>query len=268
MPKVKEIFTIMNEIAPPSLAEEWDSIGLQVGDPENKATGIMVALDASLGALCKAFDAGLNVLITHHPLLFKGISSINLSTYPGNIIKEAVRKEINIFSAHTNLDSASGGINDILADLLGLTESSPLIPSNSAENATTGIGRIGLLDKEKSLKEVASIVKEKLGLDKVKVLGDISRNILRISLCGGSGGSLISMAAEKGSDLFISGDISYHQAREAEELGIALIDAGHFSSERIGVTSLVKRIGRELGEKGITIPVEGFKGEEEPFALI
>jgi len=268
MPKIKDIFGIVNELAPSEYAEEWDSVGLQVGDPESEVTGIMVALDSSLEALKEMSDKDMNLLITHHPLLFSSIKSIDSNFPLGNIIKSAILRGITIFSAHTNLDSTGGGINDTLAAMLGIISLSPIEPVDNDANSHAGSGRIGRLSQETALEDLVPMIKEKLGAPYLRVCGDMKRVISGVALCGGSGGSLIGKATELGADLFISGDISYHQARQAEDIGICIIDAGHFSSEKAAIGGIVELIKIKLAERGIDIQVEEFKGEKEPFAVI
>lgn len=263
---IKDLFSIMEEIAPARYAADWDNVGLQIGNPHDGARGIMVALDTSLAAVKEAASKGFNLLVTHHPFLFSPVKTIDFSTPQGKIIKEAIGSGLTVFSAHTNLDSTEGGINDMLGDLLGLTETSPMEPFEG--NNSAGMGRVGSVKGEKNLGEFAALVKERFNVDSIKVLGNGDKKISRIALCGGSGGSLIRLASKLGAQLYISGDISYHQAREAEDMGLSIIDPGHFSSEKIVVEGLAKILREKLQIKKIDLPVAAFCGEKEPFVVV
>lgn len=268
MPKLNDIFSIMEEIAPPRYASDWDSIGLQTGDPFAEAKGIMIALDPSIDAVEEAAAKGLNLLITHHPLFFSEIKSIDLSKPIGKIVKAAIKLDVTIFSAHTNLDAARGGVSDMLADALGIKDLSPLQATKNADDELVGIGRIGTFTNRPSLADVVNSLKKQLGLDTVRVIGDMDKAIERVALCGGSGGSLIDDASQMKADLYISGDISYHRARDAEDLGLAIIDIGHFSSEKCLIDGLAKKLKEKIKPEQGSIPILAFGKEKEPFTIL
>lgn len=262
---LKDIFEIMEDMAPILLAEEWDNVGLQVGNPDDEARGVMVALDPSPEAVEEASGLGCNLLLTHHPLFISGITYIDTGSCLGGTIKSAIEKGVTIFAAHTNLDSAKGGINDILSDILDIEDAVPI--ESHSEMQSGGLGRIGALPGKTLLKDMVNTVKEKLGAETIRVLGDMDREVERVALCGGSGGNLIEPASKMGADLFISGDIRYHQARRAQELGIAVIDAGHFSTEKIATGVLAGNLEEKLARRGINVPVREFRREKEPFSV-
>ncbi len=266
MAAIKTAFDIIEEIAPSELAEEWDNIGLQIGAPGDELKGVMVALDATPEVVGSAAERGFNLLVTHHPLFFSGVKSIDTNAGMGKTVKAAILGGVTIFSAHTNLDSARGGINDMLAEMIGLKNTEPLMPADS--DKTAGLGRVGELEKTMRLDEVAQKLRERLNTPSLRMAGNMEDKIKRVALCSGSGGSMIDEAARHRADLFITGDIKYHDARQAEETGMSLIDAGHFATERIVVEQLSHLLKKRLSEKGIDIPVEGFQGEREPFTVI
>ncbi|MDT8317839.1 MAG: Nif3-like dinuclear metal center hexameric protein [bacterium] len=268
MTKLRDIFFIMEEIAPSRYASDWDSIGLQIGDPLIEAKGIMIALDPSVEAVNEAAAEGLNLLITHHPLLFTEIKSLDLSKQIGKIIKTAIKLDVAIFSAHTNLDATRGGVSDMLAELLHITELSPLQAAKNADDDLVGIGRIGTFKNRPSLSDVVNMLKERLNLDKVRVIGDMDRVIEKVALCGGSGGSLIEDASELKADLYISGDINYHRAKDALDLGLAIIDIGHFSSEKCLIEGLAKKLKEKIKPEQGEIPILTFGKEKEPFTIL
>jgi len=268
MTKLKDIFSIMEEIAPPHYASDWDSIGLQIGDPFAEAKGIMIALDPSVEAVNETAAKGLNLLITHHPLFFSEIKSIDLSNPIGKIIKAAIKLDVAIFSAHTNLDATRGGVSDMLANTLGIKGLSPLKAAKDADDDLVGIGRIGSFTNRLSLSDVVDKLKKQLHLDKVRVIGDMDKVIERVALCGGSGGSLIDDASQMKADLFISGDINYHRAKDALDLGLAIIDIGHFSSEKCLIEGLAKTLKEKIKPEQGEIPILAFGKEKEPFTIL
>jgi len=268
MIRLQNIFDLLEEMAPSSLAEEWDTVGLQIGNADLAAKGVIVALDPSLNAIEATAEEGFNLLLTHHPLFFGNINSIDMATAFGKSIKAAVDHNVTIFSAHTNLDSARGGLNDMLADILRIYNSLPLKPLRRSALGNAGLGRIGEMRDAVRLEEVASSVKERLGLNAIRVMGNYDAELRTVAICAGSGGDLLEDAFNYGADLYMTGDIKYHHARKAEELGIALIDFGHFSSEKRAMKSFAHRIGQELRAMDIRIPVKEFCEEHEPFRTI
>ncbi|MCF8061045.1 MAG: Nif3-like dinuclear metal center hexameric protein, partial [Deltaproteobacteria bacterium] len=168
--KLKHILDILEGVAPARLAEPWDNPGLQVGGLEDQVSRILIALDPTLDAVREASRRDSHLLITHHPLIFKPISFIEPTSYPGDVLHEAIRGGIALVCAHTNLDAARGGVNDLLAGLLGLTDLSVLEGSDDGEWGE-GIGRIGALAKPLALKEFVRHVKQALGAPLVGVVG-------------------------------------------------------------------------------------------------
>ncbi len=261
--RLDRIKGLLEEMAPPGLAEDWDNVGLMVGSPADPISGIMVSLDATGDSVQAARQTGFNLLITHHPLLFKPLSTVDTSKPTGAVVCQAVRNEVAILAAHTNLDSARGGVNDVLAGLLGLRETRPLIPSSDGEGA--GMGRLGELEHPRSLAEMVQEIKESLAVDSVRVVGSEDRQIRKVAVCGGSGGDLTGIAKTSGADLLITGEAAHHQAREAEFLGLALVEAGHYATEAPVVPVLAERLGKALNVAGIPLPVGIFEDERGPF---
>lgn len=222
---------VLETVAPARWAEPWDNPGLQIGCPTQEIRKIFSSLDPTFKALRSASTAQAQLLFTHHPLIFKPVSCLNTDVFPGNVVAEAARQGIAIVAAHTNLDVAPGGINDILARLLGLTDVEVLQPIDAADGV--GLGRIGNLPGPADLNAVAKAFKKTLGKPEIRAVGRRDLMIRRVAVVGGSGGSLVSLACEKGADLLLTGDVGHHVALEAEALGIALIDGGHFHSEKI-----------------------------------
>ena len=370
IPKTADIVGIINKIAPITLAESWDNPGLQIGDPAARVTCVMVALDPTPDVIDSALKASCQLLVTHHPLIFKPLKSISTATPHGALIQKAIKGGLSIVSLHTNYDIARGGLNDLLASKIGLSSCVPLkittacelvklvvfvpvdqleqlravlfpytalqgnyrdcsfaaggtgtfTPLDGAEPFTgtvgvlaklheerlellilraqlpraikallavhpyeepafdiypllnegekLGLGRIGRLPEPLMLAEYADRLKKVLSAPALRYVGDAAARISKVALCSGSGASLLREAARAGADVLVTGDVKYHEARDAEDLGLALIDAGHFPTEIIMVHEITERLGRALVKAGYTdCQVEACRTETDPFRI-
>ena len=277
---VAEIIQIINQLAPPLLAEEWDNVGLQIGDSRQPVRRIGVALDPSPEVVKEACKNKVDLLITHHPLIFRPLKSIDFDTPGGSIIQMAAQHQLAIFSAHTNLDIVRDGVNDVLAQQLGLRNLTVLHPVQVRERAKEGvapwtdseaeygIGRIGSLAKTGSLRSLVSMVKKKLELDFIKVAGDLEMKVKQVAICSGSGSSLMQSFLASKAQAYISGDIHYHDAREAEALNRAIIDIGHFSSEHLMVDAFAQQLENVITKHGIKAEIMACTIEKDPFRII
>ncbi|UCB47965.1 MAG: Nif3-like dinuclear metal center hexameric protein [Deltaproteobacteria bacterium] len=264
MPKLKAILKVLEEIAPSGAAEEWDNPGLQVGHLSQEIMKIFISLDPTLKAVREAFKRNAQLLLTHHSLIFRPLSSLNRQIYPGDVIAEALEKRISIVSAHTNLDVVQGGINDILADLFGLQGVEVLEDRNDLGIEGAGLGRIGNLPAPLKLGQMTKKVKEIFGMERVRVVGQKNRRIGRVAVVGGAGGGLVSMASKKGADLLITGDVRHHEALEAERSGLALIDAGHFHTEKAALRPFGDHLKEAFMKRKMEVVVEVYKDEVGP----
>jgi dinuclear metal center YbgI/SA1388 family protein len=266
---VSHIIDLMARIAPPSLAEDWDNCGLQVGNGSWPVQSIWVALDPSSPVVANACQKQVDLLITHHPLIFKPLRSIDCRTPIGSVIESALRHRLSIFSAHTNLDAVREGLNDRLADLIGLTRRRVLQPSETdpllCPGGEHGIGRIGSLETPLKLKALAAELKTKLGLTVVRMAGNPDLAVREVAVCTGSGSSLMPEVMRAGVQVYISGDLRYHDARDAEAVNLGLIDIGHFASEHLMVNLLVERLRESVRIAGLRVQVESFGLEKDPF---
>jgi len=254
IPTLGDFLRLIERIAPMRLAEPWDNPGLQIGDSGQQIKKIFSSLDPTLDALKNTFKSDAQVLFTHHPLIFKSVSHIDVNTYPGQILVQAAQKNISVVTAHTNLDVAKGGINDILANLLGLQDVEILQPHE--DGSGMGLGRVGDLSEPMDLLSFSKIVKKSLGADHIRLVGQEAVPLRRIAVVGGSGGSLVSTAAEKGADALITGDVGHHAALEAESLGIALIDGGHFHTEKTAFNIFCRNLKDFFRKEGWEVGVE------------
>ena len=236
--------TFLNELeawAPLSFAEEWDNCGLQVGRRDKVVRKVMVALTPGEAAVQAAVDAGVDMLLTHHPMIFKPAKSVTTDTVLGQSIMKLIQHDINLYCAHTNLDMAVGGVNDVLAKALNLQNIEIL------ENVTEdyGIGRVGDLAEPITLQEFLTQTVKQLACNHLAYQGDMMRTVQRVALCGGSGISYLHAAKKAGADVYVTGDMKYHDAQLASELGICVVDAGHFGTEKHIVKTLAEFVKKQ-----------------------
>ncbi|EFK05642.1 dinuclear metal center protein, YbgI family [delta proteobacterium NaphS2] len=266
IPTVGDFLRLIERIAPMKLAEPWDNPGLQIGDSEQKIRKIFSSLDPTFEALLRTSQFDAQVLFTHHPLIFKPVSHIEINTYPGQILAHAAQKNISVVSAHTNLDVARSGINDILANLLGLNDIVVLRPHTEAPDV--GLGRIGNLSEPSDLLNLANAIRKQLGAEHIRLAGHTQKNsVERIAVVGGSGGSLIPDAAKMDADVLITGDIGHHAALEAKFLGIALIDGGHFHTEKTAFNIFCRKLKKIFKEEGWEVEIETDDAQVDPMGI-
>ena len=263
MKRVKDIIKIMEEFAPINLKEDFDNVGLMVGDKEKEVKKILLSLDCTLEVIEEAKEKDIDLIITHHPLLFRKPSSITTDTLTGKKIIELIKNDISLYSSHTNLDSASGGLNETIVNILGY-ESKELIEVNrNARNENEGLGRIIKLDKEISLDDLVKQVKEKLNINALKIV-KASENVKKIAVINGSGSSFFDMAYKKGADCIITGDTTYHFASDYKEMGVSIIDTGHFLSEWIVFLEVINKLKDKLSEVEIIIS----ENSNDPYTFV
>ncbi|MGI6712367.1 MAG: Nif3-like dinuclear metal center hexameric protein [Bacillota bacterium] len=368
---VDKVINIMETIAPRHLAEDWDNIGLQIGHPGEKAENILITLDINEAVVNEAISQGIDLIISHHPLIFEPLKTLRFDTPLGKICAELISNNIAVYAAHTNLDRASGGINDVLAHILGLQNTEVLIPGKEEklfkvvvfvpegflekvrnalseagagwignyshctfsvagkgtfkplegtnpfigtrgklesvdeyrletivprqklkqvisamikshpyeevsydvypleiEKGNWGIGRIGRLKSGIMLGWLAEHVKKMLHTDTVKVVGDPGLMISQIAVCGGAGTFLIDKAKIKGAQCLITGDLKYHEGQHARELGLAVIDAGHYATENLIVPELALRLKKEFEAQNISVAIHESKANVNPWIYL
>jgi len=231
---VQTVYDLINTVAPFDTQMEGDNSGLLVGSPFQEIRNILFALDVTEPVIDEAIALGADLIVTHHPLMFSAIRSLTDGSYEGRLIQRLVRENISLIAAHTNLDRASGGINDTLAALCGLVEI-------SGEDYF----RAGFLPREMTVREFADLLSENLETT-VRVMAPEDRIIRRVGLCSGSGGDEWIHAAEAGCDAFVSGEIKHHYALAMSDESIAAFECGHFATEEPGLAALAEALQNSL----------------------
>lgn len=343
----KDLMHLMDTWAPRDLAESWDHPGLQVGDPNEPVKKVLIALDVTAENVDYAAAHGVNMIISHHPFLFKSIHTLDLTSWRGAIIEKLITSRIVSFAAHTNLDTARGGVNDALAGALDLHDLRGFVPEKTrpmmkvaayapfvkakefhyrVKEAYPDIGktfyllgdfddaaRVGkmefnvpseklpqLLDEMKSIcgpihydlyelknggrhetmgrmghlphpmtgREALEHVKKCLGLPVLRYAGNPERTVDTVAVLGGAGSEFASLAKAKGADLYVTGDLKYHEAQDAAGMGLLIADAGHFYTERVVVPVLAGRIRQASAEKGWDLEVLEDSGAKDIFGHV
>ena len=216
---VNDIIKVMDGIAPPNLAEPWDNVGLLVGRSSNTVKKLMVALDVSPEVVEQAVEHKVQMLVTHHPVIFDPIKKMTDRSWLHKLLLDCAENKIAVYSAHTSLDSVLGGVNDVLAEKIGLLHTEVLVPAAGGE---AGLGRVGSL---------------------------------HVAVCGGAGAEFIDEALAAGADTFVTGDVKYHTAQNAVYSGLNIIDATHQGTELPMINTLADRIALRLTAGGFNAQV-------------
>jgi len=366
----QKIINLLEQLAPRKLAEDWDNIGLLIGSEQHEISKIMVVLDIDETVLVEAIEKNVDLIITHHPFIFKGMKTITDKTYHGRMIRTLIKEDIHVYAAHTNLDVADNGLNDYLAHLIGLenltvlntTKKEPyyklytMVPKDSVEVVEealykSGAGRyehydqcsfkiegrgsfrplegsnptIGVVDKREHLDEVRievlvaeqvldqcikglikahpyetpaySVIKienlsklqglgrvgvfrealsgrvliekmkEILNCELIRVAGQLPDKVLKVGLCTGAGADFIHKAKLMGCDVYITGDLKYHEAQLANQLGLCIFDCGHYETEQIYMTYLAQYLQEKCLEKNYEVKLIKSESLENPIKV-
>ncbi|MEN8135445.1 MAG: Nif3-like dinuclear metal center hexameric protein [Thermodesulfobacteriota bacterium] len=263
-PVLKDLLTILDGIAAASLAESWDNVGLMVGDPGQEISGVLVALDVSEAIMAEAEGHGCNVVVSHHPFIFKPLAAIRTDQVTGRLLARALARQMAVVSCHTNLDKVPGGVNDVLASSLDL-QNCRVLAADSGGVDEIGLGRLGELRSVATFPEFIDILLAALDLPAVRVAGVVPEQLSTIAVCGGSGSELAGAAMAAGAQVFITGEVKHSTARWAEDAGFCVIDAGHFSTEKLVVPSLVSAIAKGFGDRDLAVNIRTTEGQSSPF---
>lgn len=262
---VQTVMNLMERIAPKHLAEDWDNPGLLVGSPVQPVTGIITCLDVSDIVIEQALAHDANLIISHHPLIFKPQKHLRTDQPLGALLQKLLQHNLNVFAAHTNLDIAEGGVNDVLAAKIGLGKLSTLLITSQDQDGTPhSLGRIGYLPQPMTLQAFAAQVKASLPCTYLRYVDAGMRPVRKVALCSGSGADLIDRAALLGADCYVTGDIRYHDAQHAQALGLHLIDAGHYATEFPIAAAMATRLRDALSH----VPIYADQQSKDFFAVM
>ena len=227
---VQQVYDFINERAPFETQLSFDNSGILVGDPNLEVTGIHFALDVTNHVIDEAVANGANLIITHHPMMFSPIKRLVETDYQAKLLCRLIREGISLISAHTNLDQAAGGCNDVLAQAIGLSDIQG-----------EGFVRVGSLPQPMTACELAAHIGEALG-DVVRVMGNPSTVITKVGMCSGSGADEWPAAAAMGAAAFLTGEVKHHIALAAADAGVVMLEAGHHATEEPGIFALAKAL--------------------------
>ena len=231
---IRDITDAIEQYAPLRLQEEWDNAGIQVGDPEAEVTGVLLCTDATEAVVSEAIDRGFNLVISHHPLIFRGLKKIMGRTPVERTVAMAIKHDITIYSAHTNMDSAWQGVSFRMADKIGMTggtflDDNRVDPYGDGDSTQAGCGVIGDIEPM-TAREVLKRVKEAFEVGAVRYSGNADTMVSRVALCGGAGGFLLDKAVQLGAQLYVTADMRYHDFLDNSQR-IVVADIGHYESE-------------------------------------
>ena len=256
--RCEEIMQKLEELSPAHFAQDWDNVGLLAGRTEKEVHSVYIALEATDQAVEEAIRLGADMIITHHPLIFKGIRQIRGDHFIGRRIIRILQNDMCYFAMHTNFDIM--GMADAAADELKLRGRQVLQTTYEDDISTEGFGRMGTLPHIMTLRECAAFVRDSFGISRVRVFGDGDMEVEKAAICPGSGGSMIDAAVARKADVYITGDIDHHEGIDAVAKGLAIIDAGHYGIEQIFVPYMKEYLKREI--PGLLVYT---KEPEEPF---
>jgi dinuclear metal center YbgI/SA1388 family protein len=259
MTTLADLCELLDAFAPPRLAADWDNVGLLVGDRLQKVSRVMTCLTVTPAVAAEAIRERADLIVTHHPLPFRPLNRLTTDDPTGRLLLDLIRAGIGIYSPHTAFDSAARGINQQLAEGLGLTDIRPLVPADDL-----GAGRWGRLAQPQSLGQIAARVKQFLKISQVATVGDLQRPIANVAIACGSGGELLDAAIAAKCDVFLTGEARLHTCYEAEARGIAFLLAGHYASERFGVEKLAEILAAQFPSLSIWASCD----ERDPIVML
>ncbi len=236
MVRLSDIIEALEQIAPSELKFPWDNVGLLVGDETQKISKVFVCLDITSENVRSAIDMGADLIVSHHPLIYNPLKAITPGDLTGSIVRMLIKNDISAFCMHTSFDMADGGMNDLLAIKLGLEHIRKFSPHECIEpsgETLDEIGRVGTLSMPLTMEDLLSHIQNTLSCQAIKYVGDLTDEVRTVALCSGSGGSNLYAAYNAGADVYVTADLKHDHGRVASEIGLNVIDAGHFETENI-----------------------------------
>lgn len=264
MSTVADIADFLEAFAPSALAEDWDNVGLLVGDRGRTVSRIVTCLTITPASAAEAIADQADLIVTHHPLPFKALKRLTADSHEGQLLWDLIGARVSIYSPHTAFDSAREGINQRLAEGLGLTNIRPLSPADMNELPDLGAGRWGIVAAPIALAELAQRVKHFLSLAGLHVVGDMQCKVSKVAVACGSAGEFLPAARQIGCEVLVTGETRFHTCLEAEAAGMGLLLPGHFASERFGVERLADVLARHFPQ----VQVWASRREQDPLNWI
>lgn len=255
---VKDVAAYMEKIAPLNLACEWDNVGLIVGNYGREVKRVIVCLDLTREVLDFAIAKNANLIVSHHPFIFRGVKRINTSDLYGKLVEDVIKNDICVYAAHTNFDFTHNGLNDILAKSIDLHYSNSIYVGKSRDRI---MGKVGEVVDELTFEEFANKVRDKLRLASIRVVGDLERQVRRIAVFSGAFDENMLDLVKNRADVIVTGDLKHHVALDIMQKGLCAIDAGHFGTEYI----FVDYIRRVLAQNFESIDILSLDGESDVF---
>jgi dinuclear metal center YbgI/SA1388 family protein len=246
MPTIADLAAYLEQLAPVGLAESWDNVGLLLGDRSREVARLMTCLTITADSAAEAVADNVGLIVTHHPLPFRPLNRITADTPEGRLLLGLLEAGVAVYSAHTAFDSAAQGINQRLAEGLGLRDVAPL--RQSPLDAELGTGRIGSLGRGETLGDLVAAAKKFLAIDQAQVVGALDAPVERVAVGCGSAGELLAAAEQAGCQAFVTGEARFHTALEAQARGLGLLLVGHYASERFGVEALAGQLAAQFPE--------------------
>lgn len=275
IPTLAQVLECFEELWPASLAEGWDATGLVSGRPEQPVERIHFAVDPVQDVVEEAVGAGAQLLVTHHPLLLRGVNSVAATGYKGRIVHTLIEGGCALLTAHTNADSAVGGVSDVLADILGLQDAVPLAPARDGL-PEEGLGRVGNLEGPLPLSEFAAGVFSAMPAvaGGIRVAGDRDGLVQRVAVCGGAGDSLFDAVRASAADVFVTADLRHHPASELREAARLtggrpyLVEVSHFGSEWLWLPAAAQALDTLLAESGFDVEIAVSGQNTDPWDFV
>lgn len=274
-PTLAQVLECFEELWPASLAEGWDATGLVAGRPDQPVERIHLAVDPVQDVADEAVGAGAQLLVTHHPLLLRGVHSVAATGYKGRIIHTLIEGGCALLTAHTNADSAVGGVSDVLADILGLQDVVPLAPVRDGL-PEEGLGRVGTLEQSMPLSEFAARVYGAVPAvaGGVRVAGDRDGIVHRVAVCGGAGDGLFDEVRAAAADVYVTADLRHHPASELREAARLtggrpyLVEVSHFGSEWLWLPAAAQALDTLLAESGFDVEIAVSGQNTDPWDFV
>ena len=245
MTSIQDICDFLDCFAPQRLAEEWDNVGLLVGDRHSTANRVMTCLTVTPASAAEAIKRDCDLIITHHPFPFRPLKKITTDETCTRILLDLIRAGVAIYSPHTGFDSAAQGINQSLAEAVGIKASKPIIPI-ADDPDELGAGRIGDLNAAIPLSKLVDQLRGPLSAERIGIVGQLDAATHRIAFACGSGGTFLEPARQLGCDTFVTGEANFHACLEAEATGTNLILLGHYASERFAIERLAGELEKQF----------------------